>query len=311
MDGKLHYLIGGHRVTVQYAGCAGHSGSSGCSGHSFLSDLLPSYRPFLVQPRTEEEAAELVVSLEEGFRLRSYGREVGQFDCGGCNHGVYVLEDGSYQFEVSDTGGTLCSQMQCSPDFTHCRVALTGGNHAQRLFGLNNAIMMAYAFCFATRGTLLVHASVIRKEGKGYLMTAPSGTGKSTHTRLWYDHIPGCDLMNDDNPIVRLTAEGEAVVYGSPWSGKTPCYRNVQAPIGAFVRIRQYPRNEIHQLPAVEAFTTLLPAVSSMKWDRRIYMNVCATISALVGKVKVYNLQCLPNAEAARLCYETVSLFTI
>ena len=51
---------------------------------------------------------------------------------------------------------------------------------------------------------MLMHASVIRHQGKGYLMTAPSGTGKSTHTRLWYDNIPGCDLMNDDNPVVRI-----------------------------------------------------------------------------------------------------------
>ena len=57
-----------------------------------------------------------------------------------------------------------------------------------------------------------------------------SGTGKSTHSRLWLENVPGATLLNDDNPIVRLTLVG-AIVYGSPWSGKTPCYKNESAPL--------------------------------------------------------------------------------
>lgn len=271
------------------------------------ASLLPSFRPFVL---TDDEAAQgkpaLVVTVRDDFRFETMGQEVGQFDCGGCNHGVYLLEDGSYQFEVSDVSGKRCSLMQSNPDFSHCTVALTGESFVQRNFGLNNAMMMAFAFCFAEQGLLLVHASVIRKDGYGYLMTAPSGTGKSTHTHLWYKNIPGCDLMNDDNPIVRVLENGEAIIYGSPWSGKTPCYRNIQAPIGAFVRIQQRPKNEIRQMSAIEAFTTLLPAVSSMKWDKRVYKGVCQTISSLVGKVKVFELGCLPDAEAAHVCYNAV-----
>lgn len=278
----------------------------------FLDDhndpsLLPSFRPFLL---TDEAVAgcgeqELSVTVDDSFDFEAMGQEVGQFDCGGCNHGVYLLEDGSYQFVVSDLKGQVCSLMQGNPDFSHCKVALRGETFAQRNYGLNNAMMMAYAFCFADKGTLLVHASVIRKDGYGYLMTAPSGTGKSTHTHLWYKNIPGCDLMNDDNPIVRVV-DGQVIIYGSPWSGKTPCYRNIQAPIGAFVRIQQRPRNEIRKMGSVEAFSTLLPAVSSMKWDPRVYKGICNTIGAVVGKVGVYELGCLPDADAAHLCYKTV-----
>ena len=137
-------------------------------------------------------------------------------------------------------------------------------------------------------------------------MTAPSGTGKSTHTRLWYENIPNCDLMNDDNPVVRVIGDN-AIVYGSPWSGKTPCYRNVQAPIGAFVRIQQRPENAIRPLVSLEAFSVLLSAMSSMKWEKRVYNGICDGISELMRLCKVYELGCLPNAEAARLCHETVA----
>ncbi len=273
------------------------------------ASLLPSFAPFvLTDDDAQDESPALVVSVKDDFHFSSLGREVGQFDCGGCNHGVYLLDDGGYQFVVSDVRGEVCSHMQSNADFSHCQVALLGQSASQRNFGLNNAVMMAYAFCFATQGTLLFHASVIRKDGYGYLMTAPSGTGKSTHTYLWYKNIPGCDLMNDDNPVVRVTDEGEAIIYGSPWSGKTPCYRNIQAPIGAFVRIQQRPKNEIRRMSNIEAFTTLLPAVSSMKWDKRVYKGICNTVSALIAKVAIYELGCLPDAEAAHVCYEAVKM---
>jgi len=289
----LRYRIAGHVLAVHFADT--HNDAS----------LLPSFKPFELN---EDDPAEptLVVHVQDSFQFTTMGKEVGQFDCGGCNHGVYLLEDGSYQYEVGDVKGEICSRMQSNPDFTYCQVALTAESFSQRNYGLNNAIMMAYAFCYATQGTLLFHASVIRKDGYGYLMTAPSGTGKSTHTHLWYKNIPDCDLMNDDNPVVRVLENGETIIYGSPWSGKTPCYRNIQAPIGAFVRIQQRPKNEIRRMSNIEAFTTLLPAVSSMKWDKRIYKGICETVSALISKVGIYELGCLPDAEAALLCYETV-----
>jgi len=290
----MNYRVGGHFLQVCFVDDANDE------------TLIPSFAPFVLDEAPADEEPLFIVTVDDSFRFDIHGDEIGQFDVGGTNHGVYVMPDGGYQFEVSDSGSQLCSMMQANADFSRATVALRADSWRQRNFGLNNALMMAYAFSSATKGTLLVHASVIRKDGKGYLMTAPSGTGKSTHTHLWFKNIPGCDLMNDDNPVVRVVND-EAIIYGSPWSGKTPCYRNVQAPVGAFVRIQQRPENRIRKMGVVEAFATLLPAMSSMKWDKRIYNGVCDTISALIGLVGVYELGCLPNAEAAILCYNTVS----
>lgn len=285
------YRVGDHTLSITFLDA--HNDES----------LLPSFSPFLIDDLKE---VELAVVVDDSFAMQRSTDEVGQFDCGGCNHGVYQCEDGGYQFEVSDMNGVLCSTMQSNADFSQCKVALHAESFRQRNYGLNNAMMMAYAFCFATDRTVLVHASVIRKDNTGYLMIAPSGTGKSTHTHLWFEHIPGCDLMNDDNPVVRIV-DGQVIIYGSPWSGKTPCYRNIQAPVGAFVRIQQRPENVIRKLDPVPAYAELLPAMSSMKWDRRVYMGVSDTIIDIISKVGVYELGCLPNGEAALLCYETVA----
>ncbi len=284
------YQVGGHKLAICFV-----------DSHNDES-LLPSFAPFLID---ETDDVALTVTVDDSFVMQRSNDEVGQFDCGGCNHGVYQCEDGGYQFEISDIRGVLCGTMQSNADFSSCKVALLADTFPQRNYALNNAMMLAYSFCFASDKTLLVHASVIRKDGVGYLMIAPSGTGKSTHTHLWFKNIPGCDLMNDDNPVVRILND-EVIIYGSPWSGKTPCYRNIQAPVGAFVRIQQRPENSIRRLPAVSAYAELLVSMSSMKWDRRVYMGVNDTIIELLSKVSVYELGCLPNGEAALLCYETI-----
>ena len=287
-----YYEIGGHSIAVRFV------------NEENNDDLIPSFAPF----RLQDEPAELLFTMlvDDNLDWPQQNDEIGQFDCGGCNHGVYRTDDGGYLYSIHDIHDVLCSRMQSNADFSQCSVSLYGKTWVQRNYGLNNALMMAYAFASACSATMLMHASVIRQGGKGYLMTAPSGTGKSTHTRLWYDNIPGCDLMNDDNPVVRIV-DGQAVVYGSPWSGKTRCYRNIQAPVGGIVRIQQRPENTIRRLSPVEAFCNLLPAMSNMKWDKRVYNGICDGISQLIQLVGVHELGCLPNAEAAILCHDTIA----
>ena len=154
---------------------------------------------------------------------------------------------------------------------------------------------------------MLVHASCILHEGRAYPFTAQSGTGKSTHTSLWMKHIEGSQLMNDDNPVIRVHADGQPVAYGSPWSGKTPCYRNISAPLGAVVRIERAPQNSIRRLNTLQAFASLLPACSSMKWDTVVYGNLCDTVSHIMARTPVYTLYCLPDEEAARVCHAAVT----
>ncbi|MBQ7443703.1 MAG: hypothetical protein IJS59_07570 [Bacteroidaceae bacterium] len=289
------YKVAEHRMQIDFA--------------DDLTDaerLLPSFSPF----KSEEEGNVLFTMTVARGEAPDFTalEEIGQFDCGGANHGVYLRPDGGYAFEISlpeVNGGQLSCCMEANADFTACHATLTGDTDMQHQFGLNNAIMMAFAFAAAEQDTVLMHASVIRNAGWGYLFTAPSGTGKSTHTHLWYKHIPGSDLMNDDNPVVRIT-DGTVRIYGSPWSGKTPCYRNISAPVGAIVRIEQRPVNEIERLKPIPAFATLLPAVSSMKWDRRVYNGICDCLSKLLATTPVFLLGCRPDAEAAHVSYDAI-----
>lgn len=216
-------------------------------------------------------------------------------------------ESGEWHIEMSpDHKQPTKALMLASPDFRKADIVLTTRNVRDALFGINNAMMLLYAFTTATLGTLEMHASVVAKEGKGYLFLGKSGTGKSTHSNLWLKHIDGTELVNDDNPIVRVHENGSIVVYGSPWSGKTPCYRNVEFPVGAFVRIRQHPKNKIARMSLPEAYASIYSSCSGFKAMRQMADGLHETMAAVVTSTPCYVLDCRPDEEAAIVCTQTV-----
>ena len=268
--------------------------------------LLPSFRPF----RCDEGGADddVFVSLVVDDALppvhKPNRERIGRFDTGNGETVVDLLPDGGYQFIIKDINGNDCCLLQANKDFSQCRCALNG-SYNMRCFGLNNALMLAFAFAGCHRQTLLIHASLVRCDGRGYAFIAKSGTGKSTQVSSWLRYIPGCDLMNDDNPIVRIIGD-EVFIYGSPWSGKTPCYRQVKAPLGAVTRIDRAKQNSIERLAPIEAFASLLPACSTMRWDGPIFNAICDNVTQVVERIGIYTLHCLPDREAALVCYEEV-----
>jgi hypothetical protein len=266
--------------------------------------LLPSFGIFRCEAK-ESTALFFSLTVDDKLRPEHDKKLIRNFDTGNGNTAVYVLPDGGYQYIIKDIYDRDCCLLICHNQFRECKCALNG-DWTMRSFGLNNALMLAFAFAGAYQETLLIHASCIVSGEKGYPFTAKSGTGKSTHTSLWMKHIEGCELLNDDNPIIRVI-NGQAFIYGSPWSGKTPCYRNVKVRLGAIVNIERAKRNYIERLPVVQAFASLLPSCSSMKWDEELYGNQCQILSKVMEQTPVYTMHCLPDEEAAHVCHDAIA----
>ena len=158
----------------------------------------------------------------------------------------------------------------------------------------------------APLGAIAIHSSVVVKEHQGILCLGESGTGKSTHTRLWRENIEGAKLLNDDSPIIRMI-DGECRVYGSPWSGKTHCYVNKWVPVRGLIRLSQAPHNRIHRLPALSAIGAVLPSCPpAFAYDNALQDHICNTVSDILSCTPVYHLECLPDAAAALLSYSTI-----
>ena len=185
-------------------------------------------------------------------------------------------------------------------------VVYLGGNWSMLLYRF--ALWVAYGLMTLRRDTLAIHSSCIVYQDKAVLFLGESGTGKSTHTRLWREHIEGAVLLNDDSPMIRVE-EGKVWAYGSAWSGKTPCYKQERYELVACVRLSQAPYNRIQKLSVLQAYGAIHPSCApEFAYDDALYDEVSRIIGQILSVVPCYHLACLPDREAALLSCQT--LFT-
>ena len=267
--------------------------------------LLPSnYTPFYADEiKKSDFLMEVVVGNK--FKEEKNFSLVGSFDELGFKQEVYSCVDGGYVFRIFDMSGRIATQMFSNVDFTYNEICLAELDEATMSFGFNNAMMIAFAFSSAYHSTLTMHSSVVENDGRGYLFLGKSGTGKSTHSSLWLKHIANTHLLNDDNPVLRVI-DDKVFVYGSPWSGKTPCYKQRKAEVGALVMLEQKPYNYIERQSVVNALSSLMCSCSIMIWDKSSFNSIMNTMSEVITFVPIYHLSCLPDKEAAELSYKTI-----
>ncbi|MBO4251392.1 MAG: hypothetical protein J5911_01875 [Clostridia bacterium] len=161
-------------------------------------------------------------------------------------------------------------------------------------------------FVLGFRQGIIFHSSAVAVDGKAYLFTAPSGTGKSTHARLWREMLGDKVVMiNDDKPIIRYI-DGGFFVYGTPWNGKHHLDTNARAEIAAICEIRQGKENTISKISSKEmlavVFNQTLRPKELVKMD-----NLLSILDKLLTSVPLYRLECDISREAAELSYGTMT----
>lgn len=284
------------------------------TGEETLLDACVNYAPFLMSGASEASERIFDLTIVQGACPTIETRHVFTDTSDDDMPRIEVYRTSNSASGPTSEGWLFCVSMYkesetvcrivCTADFRQCTLYI--GTRDVR-FAIDNAAMLLYAFTTVPKATLEMHASVIKREGKAYMFLGHSGTGKSTHSRQWMAAFEDATLLNDDNPIVRLTGsqqEGYRVtVYGSPWSGKTPCYNNDCAPVQAIVKLSQAPENKIRALRLPEAYAYMLSSSSGLKILPEMMDALYETISRLIQTVQVYGLECLPNTDAAQVCY--------
>lgn len=343
----MQYIIAGIRIDIPREFAAGSFGMA--------------LAPFAAK---DEGPADLTVEIRGEVREAEGYRILDEFDFADADADCRFGRDAEgYLLTMTPRDGAPAARFRKAFDAPRVTSDVTlRHNPAFFRFGLWSMFNIAAV----ARQALAIHSSVICLNGQAVLFLGESGTGKSTHTRLWREHIPGATLLNDDSPIIRLvpqltdTSEGPAdtaakfsantaatsstntvatsssntaatssadtaatspanmaadaspaqprvLAFGAPWSGKTPCYRNMSCPIRAVVRLSQAPHNRIRRLRPIEAIGALLPSCPpSFAYDQTLEDAVCTTISSVVAQVPVYHLECLPDAAAAELACRTI-----
>ena len=152
---------------------------------------------------------------------------------------------------------------------------------------------------------LLFHCSALSIDGKAYLFTAPSGTGKSTHTRLWREHFGSrVTMINDDKPLL-VVRKDAVTVYGTPYGGKDNIQTNTSAKVAGIVILHQAEYNEIQRMTAKEAYPMLL----NQTYRRSDAEGMIKTMDLVqkLSELSVYSLGCTISYEAVELAWNTLN----
>ena len=154
--------------------------------------------------------------------------------------------------------------------------------------------------------TLMLHGSTVAVDDRAYLFTAPCGTGKSTHTRLWRERFGGRAVMvNDDKPFLRITSTG-VLAYGSPWSGKHGLASNVCVPLKGICALSRGRDNRIERSEPQELMEVLRQQVHIPE-EESLAQKVFPLLDTLAEMVPLWRMECNMELEAADVSFTAMS----
>ena len=171
----------------------------------------------------------------------------------------------------------------------------------------NNAIHKLLAERLVFENVILMHGSALCMDGQAFIFTAASGTGKSTHARLWREVFGDrVWMINDDKPMLRIEENG-VQVYGTPWNGKHHLGRNACAPLKAIAQLRRDTSNHIEPLSKADAFAELIRR-GYVSDKPAVMAKITALDKSLLDLVPFYRLDCNIEEEAAMTAWQGMSI---
>ena len=192
--------------------------------------------------------------------------------------------------------------MTVKPDpYDEAHVLRSGISQEEREY-----ICCSASFCrnIVQHGRFFLHASAVVYEGEAYLFSAPSGTGKSTHTAFWQKLFPGSYILNDDKPVI-CPQQGRITAWGTPFAGKTDLQVNREVPLRGICFLKQGSANQIRQVTEDEALALMLN--NTYRPRRSEEMNrLLDMMEQTVTQINVYEMNCTREAQAAELSYRVM-----
>ncbi len=224
------------------------------------------------------------------------------------HHWEWLQNDKGYTaFQKHPVTGELLSLIEADRQWQNVRLRLVDFENDfditldRRAFV---AIGNIFIYSVLRRGGLMLHSSAISYKGKGVLFSAPSGTGKSTHTSLWQKYYDDTIIINDDMPAIVFNGD-EPIAFGTPWSGKTDINCNKNAPLAAIVFLERGESCSISRISGVMALSRLLSELRKSLYPEM--MDICLdAVDKLLGAVPIYLLRCDISKDAVDIVKNTI-----
>ena len=163
------------------------------------------------------------------------------------------------------------------------------------------AILRKIAEKITDFGGIVFHGSAVAVDGKAYIFTAKSGTGKTTHTRLWLDNIPGAVVVNGDKPIIRMI-DGKPYVFGTPWNGKEHLGGKECVPLDSIVVLKRAKENTITEVPFRDVSARIIQQTYRSP-DREKFLKTLAILNEIGKCIRFFKLGCNMEPDAAIVSY--------
>lgn len=228
---------------------------------------------------------------------------------------IKKINDISYFYSQSNSDVFFCydkkigktiSKIEFSKDYKNIDITLyeLNKNHgvSDKML-MFNMIGIAMDYSMQFHQGFVFHSSSICYSGQGISFSAPSGTGKSTHTSLWLNNIPDTFILNDDTPIITLGQDNVFYLCGTPWAGTSGINKNSIAPLKAIVFLRRSKENFISELGRAQAMPLLFEGIRQPLTDEMLFSTL-STLNKLIDKVPIYMLNCNMDPSAAFLVKE-------
>ena len=154
-------------------------------------------------------------------------------------------------------------------------------------------------------GGFLLHSSTISYDGKAYIFTADSGTGKSTHTSLWQKYVNGVEMINDDKPAIKLI-DGNFYAIGTPWSGKTDQNADVSVPVGGVVLLHRGTENKVRPATPLETIPFLMRQTQLPSRPENVDI-LTDLLDKFIRQTPIFVLECDMTEDAVKTSFEALT----
>lgn len=270
---------------------------SGCLPES----ALEAYISFQVEQPDSPLLFTLTVT-EDNARFPSPTGIISYIEKGHGSITMFHTADGGIRIHLSLLNNPDCCQFYSNIQNRQVLVHLSG-TPEEKMYGLDNSLMLAYTFTSSSLETLLVNASVIEDHSHVYLFPGRNGMNKlmREYCTTWLKYREGAILLNDEVSVIRVM-HGRTWVYSTPWNEISAECCNRRLPLETIIQLMQAPGNRMTTLSRPAAYAALLSACWSMKWSDSMIGSIHSVIETLVYHLDSFRLECIPGEEAVKLC---------
>lgn len=215
---------------------------------------------------------------------------------------LWRRDSGCYDWITKQRDRTPGLAFRISPDwreFTLWRDET--GSNGERAFHEFGSL---FSYAVLNHDACVLHGVVMEYEGGGILVTAPAGTGKTTHTRMWRD-MENALILNGDRCLCRKV-DGVWYAYGMPWSGSSGEYINRRVKIGAIVALERGEENRVERMTAFPGALCLMQRIFAPVWQCRMQEEAFRLAEELATRIPVLKLFCRPEPESVQVLKRAV-----